>query len=423
MKQNRRSPVWSLSLILIIALSLANIGAGHYDGETPTDPPPATQESTETPEETVDDTVQVSETPQVETEVPAEETPVPEETLETPTEEVASDAVTEVVKEPTATPEETLEPPAPEENTDEGPSTTSLLSELPDSTDVVILDENGESVPLVTMEANDIVQTADPMWCPAGSQPNDSGCISYATIGDLITDMANNPGNFDQDAVIFFEKPAGGFTNSFVLDEASLGTSSYDIIKNNNLTLTGGWAGGASTTISGQTDFTGAFLQIGSSTNPWIGDVTISRFAIQNVSTSDGLAVYTSSGDISVGNVAVTGQTSNYNAAILESDSGNITVTNNSFFDGNNSPGNQSQGVSARSSTGTIDISDTTFRDSAGANNNGATLSAPIVTLNNVIAQRNTGNGISISGADQVTLNNVIAAPDTAGLGNGLHQG
>ena len=72
--------------------------------------------------------------------------------------------------------------------------------------------------------------------------------------------------------------------------------------------------------------------------------------------------------------------------------SGNITVQNGSSFDGDNSGNNQSNGLQATTGgTGSITISDTTFTDSKknGNHANGATLSAPTITLTNVISNNN----------------------------------
>ena len=468
MNHAKHSPVLNLTLILIMFLSLMNISAGRYDGETPTDPP-ATEEvtdppveetetppdasETETPEETeqlVDGAEPTSEetgtrsetstsedegTEPVSTETPTEETvvdPVATESPESADEaNTAEDenAVPPAMEEPTPAPDEEAEIPPTEESTEEETPLEPLLSELPENTNVVILDEAGNSVPLVTTEAKDIVQVADPMWCPAGSLPGDAGCVAHATISSLITDITNNPGNYNADAIIYFEKPAGGFTDSFELSETSLGNTAYDIIKNNELTLQGGLNGTGTTTVTGRTTFdgtAGAFILIGSSSNPWIGNISISRFTINGngSSTDNSLTVYTTSGDIALENININGQGGDGYTAYLESDSGDISVTSSvssdNLFDGYNPPGNTNKGFSAKTNSGSIEVSDTIFQDAAGTNNNGASLSAPIVTLTNVIAQDNDGNGIRISNANQVTLNNVTAAPDSASQSNGL---
>jgi hypothetical protein len=67
---------------------------------------------------------------------------------------------------------------------------TEVLQELPEDTEVVVLDTNGQSVSLVTQEAIDIIATSDPVWCPDGVAPTPAanGCtVSYATMNDLLT--------------------------------------------------------------------------------------------------------------------------------------------------------------------------------------------------------------------------------------------
>jgi hypothetical protein len=199
----------------------------------------------------------------------------------------------------------------------------------------------------------------------------------------------------------------------------------------------GGWKGGSSTNLNGQTTFSGssAYVQVGSSSNPWAGNVTINNFQIGipaangGVNTHAGLTIYTTDGDISLSNVDVRQQEGNFHTAFLESINGDISVGANangniSIFDGNNAGGKQNKGFSAATNSGSITISNTTFQDAfqSGSSNsyNGATLSAPVITLTNVIAFDNDGNGLSISNANTVTLNNVTGGKNNPGQGNGL---
>lgn len=58
---------------------------------------------------------------------------------------------------------EAQETALPEDAPDEGVAT--ILDQLPENTDVVVLDEQGEIVPMATQEAADIIESVDPMWC------------------------------------------------------------------------------------------------------------------------------------------------------------------------------------------------------------------------------------------------------------------
>ena len=102
MVKNNRLTISIIFLIMVMCLSLANVQSAFADdGVPPTDAPIATEEPIAT---------------------------------ETPT------AVEEIL------------PPAEESLAEE------LLSEIPENTDLVILDENGDLVPLASQEALDIVE-------------------------------------------------------------------------------------------------------------------------------------------------------------------------------------------------------------------------------------------------------------------------
>jgi len=428
---------------LVINLMQVNVVRADDGGTAPT--PTATVEATDPP---------------TTTEVATEEPPIPTETNveSTPTSlskatEVATEASpaptdalshTPVSSDTSAVPTEST--PIPNPNSDATPSDTSantddtepslVLSQVPDHTDIVILDENGDSVSLASQDAADALQASDPVWCPASittPTPGLNGCsASYASITDLLTAMRTDPTSFSQDGTIFLEKPNGqGFTTPLILDDSagSLDTA-YSSLSSFNLTIQGGWDP-INGTISGQTNFgtqggNQGYILIGSSTNPWVGDITIQSIQITGISASNSVTVYTSSGDITLSNVDVLNQSGNNYTAYLDTQSGNITVGDTSYFDGNNNGTNYNQGFHANSGSGAISITGTgtspTFQDARGlgaTNYNGATLSAPTVTLNNVIAQDNDGNGIYITNANVVTLNNVVAGVNQNGQGNG----
>ena len=108
--------------------------------------------------------------------------------------------------EPASTPDL---PPAPAEETDSLPvADTPVIAEVPQGTEVLVLDEQGQAVPLVTQEAAEIIAAADPIWCPAGvaiPKPLMNGCTaSYTSFTALITYLdANEPA---KDGVIWIEK-------------------------------------------------------------------------------------------------------------------------------------------------------------------------------------------------------------------------
>ncbi|HLO31095.1 MAG TPA: HYR domain-containing protein [Anaerolineales bacterium] len=371
MTAKKHPSILTIFLIVVVCANLFNVRSVLADGEPPTEPPAATQ---------------------VETEAPPEATPAPVQSTPEPV---------EVTAEATATP------------------AAEALTQVPESTQVVVVDESGNSVPLATQEAAEITKATDPIWCPDGVLPGGAGCsTSYSTISDLINNMVSNTSSYTQNGVIYFTANPG--SGNFNLTTTTL-TTDFDTLKNYNLTLQGGWNGNtASPSFSGQTDFGSNPITIGTDTDRWVGNVTLNDIVFCNdPSTCSGisqtaLTVYTSAGNITLSNVDVNNQGNGKNTALLDTNSGDITVAGGSF-DGNGTPtGGNSAGFSARTGSGSITISDSSFTDNKkpGPPNtfDGATLSAPVVTLNNVTATNNDGNGITVNNANVVTLNNVLAS-------------
>lgn len=395
------------SFLLIASIVLANVSIAFADDGT-TPEPTITVEPTEEPVETgAAETSTITETP-----------------------------ATEVAPSPEVEKEVVEEEQAPAEGEAADPA---LFEQIPGDTEVVVLDENGETIPLASEAALDVILDTDPMWCPAGVLPGGPGCTTnFATINALITDMRNNTGNYTQDGVIYFTATPGA---SFSLTTTSLGTGDFNTLNDYNLTLQGGWNGlnGASATFTGTTNFGSNTLTVGTSASPWAGNISLVNFTFNNVTSGNAITIYTTSGDISLTNVTVNQQAGDDYTAYLDSQSGDITVQN-STFDGNSGGGssNRNRGFHAETNTGSITISNTTFRDTRNctsivifcldetSNYNGATLSAPTVTLNNVTAFNNDLSGIEINNANSVWMNNVVSYDNgtyilVLGLGSGVN--
>jgi hypothetical protein len=234
--------------------------------------------------------------------------------------------------------------PAPVEEAESAPveetlSGEELLSDLPEGTEVVVLDEQGETVPLVTEEAAEIIAVADPMWCPAGVTPGAATCsFSYANLKLLFDNLMNGtavrgdgmtPLSPAGNGVIWI---TGYATSGFAADTSAaaiiLNGSDPDVasILNFSLTLKGGWTG-TGTTIN--TADASVFNKTISIIN-WQGDVTLSDIVISGTTGGDGLTVTTTK------NIALTRVQSNSNAgkgAELNSTAGTgkITVTSSQF--------------------------------------------------------------------------------------------
>jgi hypothetical protein len=252
MAARKQHSYFSLFLILVICLNLLNVQTVHADGEPPTEPPaptpvetePATEEPTQAPTEEP-------------TEPPVEETPAPVDS--TPT-----------APEPTLEPVETESTPTP---------VAEILTQVPEDTEVVVIDETGTPVPLASQDAAEITQLFDPMWCPAGVLPGDPSCTqNFSSISLLITDMINNTSFYAQNGVIYFVETTGVQTTgaSFNLTNTSLGGGDFNTLNDFNITLQGGWNGqnGGSATFIGTTNIGNQSISVGSSGNLWTGNVT-----------------------------------------------------------------------------------------------------------------------------------------------------
>ncbi|MGZ9223479.1 MAG: hypothetical protein ACXW4Q_15340, partial [Anaerolineales bacterium] len=167
MLSNKRFALTTLFLVFILCISLVNVNSAHADDGAPTEPPSATEAATEPPV--------------VATEAPVESTPVPVEA--------------------TSTPEPVQATPTEAADTAEDIPVTELLSQVSEGTDLVVLDANGEVLSLASQDAAEIIQVADPIWCPEGQTPTIglNGCTaSFASIFDLLNDMNTNPGLYAQ---------------------------------------------------------------------------------------------------------------------------------------------------------------------------------------------------------------------------------
>ncbi|MCE9644574.1 MAG: right-handed parallel beta-helix repeat-containing protein [Chloroflexi bacterium] len=101
-------------------------------------------------------------------------------------------------QEPVATEIPTQEPVVPEDV-----SVGDILAQVPEGTDLIVLDENGEVQSLASQEAADILVNGDPQWCMDGYTPADDPtggtyCTakfsSFNGVGGLIEELTNFTG-------------------------------------------------------------------------------------------------------------------------------------------------------------------------------------------------------------------------------------
>lgn len=290
------------------------------------------------------------------------------------------------------------------------PASESILTQLPEGTNLVILDEQGITVPLATKEAAEAIAASDPIWCPVAVVPTPgmNGCTQ--SFGQFITGnpltglfdylLANQPG---MDGVIWVEKTYNGQDNAnIIFDGATTFTGMADFA----LTINGGWDTATNTLDLNAPSTFDVSLRIVN----WHNAVTINNILVTGVSGTDGIAV-SASGNITLDNVQ-----SNANAgdgAELASSAGTVTVKN-SQFDGNL---NQ-YGLVVNNTLGDITLNSVT----ANANNNsGIYLTTPAnINLTNIQAANNGASGASLNNSSGTGNINITSAQFT-GNSSGLY--
>ena len=288
---------------------------------------------------------------------------------------------------------------------------------IPEGTDLIVLDENGQPLPLATQAAADVIVSGDPIWCPDTVDTPTSGFYGCST----------NDGTL-QTALTFASQQAADGT---IWIQATPEDKSYiynEYVGNTHaLTLQGGWGGAPNKTVSGVSTFT-VPISIG-----WGGQLTINNLTIDGsayapvwqmleiTSTADDPSSTTSA--VTMNNVTVTGSKvedgKGYgNGAKIVAD-GSVEVSGSNFDDNyglglkitakNNitlndvTANNSAHGIGAYLSA---DGGDNTISNSSFNNNNGGGLSLsghwglsedgilPTFKLTNVTADHNTGNGL-----------------------------
>jgi hypothetical protein len=388
---NKRVMVTSLAVLLSLMLSLV-FPAGVLADDAP---PPA------------------PETPQVVTpeEVPTEEAASAEEAQATdaPVPDVPTDAPTDIT---------TQESP---EDTDSTVNDVLLLDQLPEGTDVVVLDEEGQVVPLVSQEASVVIASGDPIWCPSGVNPiaNTGGCSNgYSSMTALLAALAgaNQPA---QNGTIWIEKTYDsstaepGATTNILIDG-----NTYSTWRNFSLNVLGGWDGTGTNTASGTSLFSGDRLRIIN----WWNNVTVNNLVFDGGSGGASLEIEidtlaTNAFNVTLENVEIKNNTDSVGAYIDNDEStGSVTVNNSEFINnGNNDDGLE---IVAMGNVSLLNVIATDNGDEGvQINNIASSVSATVQVLGTNVFTGNTGDGLNIRSDGAISLNNVTA--DT-NLDNGI---
>jgi len=269
-----------------------------------------------------------------------------------------------------------------------------LPAEIPTDMGLIVVAEDGTPLPLASEEAAELIEVIDPRWCPVGVTPGGASCTApYTSLWLLIKAIADGD----------IPEPS---TNGVIWIQAGEDQSNFDIVMDGNaahftnwakyqLTLKGGWSGGNNTSIN--------------ISNPSVFDQSISILNWGNyVGLSDitfdggGLEISTT-GKVTLTRVHV----KNGSGAEIDNDAGiqDVVITSSEFSD------NTGAGLTVFSK-GAITLNNVSAINNAGdgANLNNAGGVAKAVTLNgtNIFAE-NEGSGLVIRSKGAITINNLIA--------------
>lgn len=309
-----------------------------------------------------------------------------------------------------------VQPDSESETSDSAETVETILEALPEDTPLIVLDEEGEALPLATEEAAQAIIIGDPIWCPASvatPTPGLNGCSgSYATFAALLADPIFAGGGPASDGVIWIEKTYAGEGATVTLDGAVL-----TVMKDFKLTLKGGWNGVGTNTIdtNDKSVFNAPLIITG-----WNNDVTISDIAVQNslIAAPNSLQIATT-GNITVNRVSVNNNTQ---GGAFFSNSGASAPKKVTITDGNFSNNGTSGTIGLQVlSVGVVTLKNVTADGNGAATsgegiqiNNSFATTAQAVTLTNVSANNNFGTGVFVNS------NGVITVTDMTATNNGV---
>jgi len=340
-------------------------------------------------------------------------------------------AAVEPAAEEPAVEEPAVEEPAAEEPVAEEMTVTEILAEVPADSDVVVLDENGEALPLVSAEAAEAILLSDPVYCEAGFNPGsvdaDIHCTGpHTSMSDLITDQLNaytTTTPLDHGGTFYFT--AGDYLASTsellagFLDWTPTNLDGYTATE--NVIFQGGWNGGGNYgaltgtfELGGQTVFDLPIEITG-----WQSNVTVNNFTITGANDT-GLTIQTD-GDVFMDNVD---SSFNDGSGAIVVAKGDVEVKNSSF-DFNDDGSGEVAGLDISVDGGDVTLTNVTANDNHGDGvdiyGTSDTTGPGEVEVTNSYFNYNYSNemdfgvGLYIAGGqDDITLNNVTAMRNDA---------
>lgn len=317
---------------------------------------------------------------------PPQDVPVETQPEEPPVQDAAEEE---------AAPQTPSEPAPVLEEVPTSDAVESIFAEVPLDTEVVVLDEEGNTVPLATEEAAQTITNGDPQWCPVGVTPGNAACTpARTTFSDMLNDLSalNGGAGPNVAGVIWIHKDynsATAVSNIAAVDDVGVTSFTLDGLSLTNmanfaLTINGGWTGtGTNVLIGDSSEFIGASLNILN----WKGDVTLNDITISSNSSGAQSLQVTTTGNITTTRVVVQGNSA-----------GGAWLRNN-----------------IGSSVGNVTVTDSQFNNNTNTNSGLAIGSFGMVTLKNVIAN---GNGSSTAGSGVEIGNYSAVTPKTVTLTN-----
>ena len=309
-----RSSMLSLAILLVLTVSAIWTAPVLADDGTPPPPPDAASEPASPPDEAV----------------PAVDEPAAQDSSIVETAPVEAPAVDESA--------------AASDSAAQDATVADVIAAIPDGTALVVLDADGEALPLSTQEAADAILSGDPWWCPNTSAPGSAGCT---LIGGTVTTGSASQLTFNGALLAFLTanntRPLSVLGGTIWIESIYTGASEGGPVVIDGptiggnmatgfLNIKGGWNGltnGLGTTSSGSpSTFSGISLSI---TN-WQADVTLSNIFITGVSGAGSTALtVTTTKNITTTNVNVLTNAGAGASLDNTSGTGNVVVTSSHF--------------------------------------------------------------------------------------------
>ena len=293
----------------------------------------------------------------------------------------------------------------------EEPTLLDSVQVLPSDTSVVVLDENGQALPLAAQDAAEAVVNGDPMWCPNTVMPGGAGCtINFLSMADLLTFAGSYINSQNVNGTIWITSGTQFDTSPITIDG-----SAFTNWANNSLTLQGGWSGASGDTTIGANSVFTVPIQILN----WNANVNINNITVSGASGS-GLVVTTNGRRVVINNSRFINNNAGSgffpwgDGADISPNGGNVIVTNSEFS------GNNWDGLYIVNS-GNISISDSNLNSNGINNGYGGGLDANgvnTIDIKNsafdgnqsydILAYCNLGNSLNVSFTDFLRLNIMV---------------